>query len=231
MVSFSGKEITYQGVIENLNVLDYDYFFKIVNSMMTENVAEVLNSFDEILRKGFDPDIFINGIAEHLRNLLVCKDETTLSLLEVSDSLKKQYKEQAENATSSFLISGLSLANDCDVNYKMARNKRLHVEMSLIKMTYINRAVDLVNKGATAPIPAAVPTKTANFQSVPVPSIIKEPKATIPVAQPTKKQKETPKVEKKTRKLNDQGKLSVPSLQSTPSFSLDKIAADIDKAA
>ncbi len=230
MVSFSGKEITYQGVIENLNVLDYDYFFKIVSGMLTENVSEVLNAFDEILRKGFDPDIFINGLAEHLRNLLVCKDEATLNLLEISDSLKKQYQEQAENASLSFLLTGLSLANDCDVNYKMARNKRLHVEMSLIKMVYINRAVDLTKKGTPAPAPAAVPTKTANFQAAPVPTIIKEPKATIPVAQPTKPLKETPKPEKKTRKLNDSSKLSVPSLHNTPSFSLDKIAADIDKA-
>ena len=231
MVSFSGKEITYQGVIENLNVLDYDYFFKIVSAMLTENVSEVLNTFDEILRKGFDPDIFINGLAEHLRNILVCKDEATLSLLEISDSLKKQYQEQADNAPLSFLLTGLSLANNCDVNYKMARNKRLHVEMSLIKMTYINRAIDLTKQGIPAPAPAAIPTKTANFQAAPVPTIIKEPKATIPVAQPTKAVKETPKPEKKTRKLNDSNKLSVPSLHNTPSFSLDKIAADIDKAA
>ncbi len=239
MVSFSGKEITYQGVIENLNVLDYDYFFKIVNAMLTENVSEVLNSFDEILRKGFDPDIFINGLAEHLRNLLVCKDAATLSLLEISDSLKKQYQEQADSAPLSFLLTGLSLANDSDVNYKMARNKRLHVEMSLIKMTYINRAVDLTKQGIPASAPAAVPTKTANFQAAPVPTIIKEPKATIsveskakaPVVQPTKQKKDTPKEEKKTKKLNDSSKLSVASLQKTPSFSLDKIAADIDKAA
>lgn len=231
MVSFSGEEITYQGVIENLNVLDYDYFFKIVNAMLTENVSEVLTAFDEILRKGFDPDIFINGLAEHLRNLLVCKDEATLSLLEISDSLKTQYQEQADNAPLSFLLTGLSLANDCDVNYKMARNKRLHVEMTLIKMAYINRAVDLTKQGIPAPAPAAIPTKTANFQAAPVPSIVKEPKATIPVAQPTKVEKETPKPEKKARKLNDSSKLSVPSLHNTPSFSLDQIAADIDKAA
>jgi len=245
MVSFSGAEITYQGVIENLNVLDYDYFFKIVNAMLTENVAVVMNTFDEILRKGFDPDIFINGLAEHLRNVLVCKDETTLDLLEVSDSLKNQYQEQAQSAPASFLLSGLSLANDCDVNYKMARNKRLHVEMTLIKMTYINRAVDLTKQGITAP--AVAPVKTANFQAAPVPSIIKEPKATIalaqkkttpvepkveaPVVQPTKDKKETSKPEKKSRTLNDSSKLSVPSLHNTPSFSLDQIAADIDKAA
>ncbi len=239
MVSFSGEEITYQGVIENLNVLDYDYFFKIVNAMLTENIAEVLNTFDEILRKGFDPDIFINGLAEHLRNILVCKDETTLSLLEVSDSLKDQYQEQANNTPASFLLSSLSLANDCDVNYKMARSKRLHVEMTLIKMTYINRAVDLTKQGTPAVVSSAVPSKTANFQAAPVPSVIKEPKATIaleskeitPVVQPTKVEKEDPKPEKKARKLNDSNKLSVPSLHNTPSFSLDKIAADIDKAA
>ena len=141
----NGRSITYEHVIENLNVLDYDYFFKVIDAMLIESVSEVMLIFDDILKKGFEADIFINGLAEHLRNLLVCKDADTLRLLEVSDSLKKRYDEQAQIAPASFILTALNIANDCDVNFKMARNKRLHVEMALIKMAYINRAVKLAN--------------------------------------------------------------------------------------
>ncbi len=145
------RSISYEHVIENLNVLDYDYFFKVVDNMLTESVAEVMLVFDDILKKGFEADIFINGLAEHLRNLLVCKDVQTLQLLEVSDTLKDRYSQQAQITPASFILTALNIANDCDVNFKMARNKRLHVEMSLIKMTYINRAIKLAN----LPRPAA----------------------------------------------------------------------------
>ncbi|MGK0363605.1 MAG: DNA polymerase-3 subunit gamma/tau [Saprospiraceae bacterium] len=140
IVSFSGKKITYEDVISNLNVLDYDYFFKVTDALLTEDVSQLMLIFDDILRKGFEADIFINGLAEHLRNLLVCKDVATLQLLEVSDKLKDRYQQQANLAPTSFVLSALSLANDCDINFKMARNKRLHTEMALIKMAYIARA-------------------------------------------------------------------------------------------
>ena len=145
MTSVAGKKIDYDSVIENLNVLDYDYYFKVVGGMLTEDTAKVLLIFDEIFKKGFDPDIFINGLAEHLRNLLVCKDAKTLELLETSDALKKRYKEQATLTPNSFILTALNIAADCDINYKMARNKRLHVEMAVIKMTYIGRAIELAN--------------------------------------------------------------------------------------
>jgi len=144
------KTITYDHVIENLNVLDYDYYFKLVDAMLLEDVSKVLLIFDDILKKGFEADIFINGLADHLRNLLVCKDEATLQLLEVSDGLKDRYKEQATVAPGSFMLTALNISNDCDVNYKMARNKRLHVEMAIIKMAYISRAVTLSQQPAQA---------------------------------------------------------------------------------
>lgn len=146
IVSFSNDTIRYEDVIANLNVLDYDYYFQLINSLLVEDLAGVMNLFDRILRSGFEPDIFMLGLAEHLRNILVCKDAATLQLLEVSDTLKTRYQTQAEQAPSSFLLTALNLANDCDVNYKMARNKRLHVEMALIKMTYINRAVRMTQQ-------------------------------------------------------------------------------------
>lgn len=144
------KKITYDHVIENLNVLDYDYYFKLVDAMLLEDVSKVLLIFDDILKKGFEADIFINGMADHLRNVLVCKDQSTLQLLEVSDGLKERYQQQAQATPSSFLLTALNISNDCDINYKMARNKRLHVEMSIIKMTYIHRAINLSQQPAAS---------------------------------------------------------------------------------
>ncbi len=147
ITSFSGKKITYNDVIENLNVLDYDYYFQLTEALLGEDMSGLLNLFDQILRKGFEPDVFVTGLAEHLRNILVCKDATTLSLLEVGESLRERYRRQAALSPASFLLTGLGLANDCDINFKMARNKRLHVEMALLKMCYIQRAVQAAQNG------------------------------------------------------------------------------------
>ncbi|MEM1319121.1 MAG: DNA polymerase III subunit gamma/tau [Bacteroidota bacterium] len=167
MHSSSGKKITYDDVITNLNVLDYDYFFKIIDAFLIEDLSTVLLTFDDIQRKGFEADLFINGLAEHLRNLLVYKDPKTHTLLEVSDVLKGRYAQQATNSPAAFLLSCLSIANDCDVEYRMARNKRLHVEMALIKMVYINRAL----AGGELPSPAGsapLEKKTADASAAPV---------------------------------------------------------------
>ncbi|MCB9289920.1 MAG: DNA polymerase III subunit gamma/tau [Lewinellaceae bacterium] len=153
IVSFSGNRITYEDVITNLNVLDYDYYFQVVDALLVEDSSKILLLFDTILRNGFEPDIFMSGLAEHLRNLLVCKDEVTLQLLEVSEGLRGRYLQQARLAPAGLLLTALNLANDCDVNYKLARNKRLHVEMALIKMAYIPRAFQLAENGGAASIP------------------------------------------------------------------------------
>lgn len=151
IAAFSGKEIIYQDVIDNLNVLDYDYYFKFVDALLVEDMSTVMLTFDEVLKKGFDPDIFLNGLSEHLRNLLVAKDPQTIELLTLSEGLQQRYLEQAAKTSSTFLLTALNLANDCDIHYKTARNKRLHVEMSLIKMTYIQRAVDISNGAVSLP--------------------------------------------------------------------------------
>ncbi|WP_273444887.1 DNA polymerase III subunit gamma/tau [Neolewinella agarilytica] len=160
IVSFSGKEITYDGVIENLNVLDYDYFFRAVDAILTENRGGMLLLFDEILRKGFDEDLFLNGLAAHVRDLLVCKDEATLKLLEVGEKLKQRYHQQAALAPPALLLTILDIANDCDLGFRMARNKRLHVEMSLLKMTAVKRAFRneptvIASSSEASPAPAA----------------------------------------------------------------------------
>ncbi len=158
ITSFSGKEITYEAVIENLNVLDYDYFFRTVDQLLTEDRAGIMLLFDEVLNKGFDEDLFINGLAGHLRNLLVCKDTSTLSLLEGGEKLKERYHQQSALAPTDLLLTALNLANDCDVNFRLARNKRLHVEMCLLKMAAMRRAFSL----QTLPQAAAPEKKTAD---------------------------------------------------------------------
>ena len=186
MSSFAGGTITYDSVIENLNVLDYDYYFKVVEAMVTEDLSRVLLIFDEIFKKGFDPDIFINGLAEHLRNLLVCKDTKTLQLLDLSDGLKKQYHTQAQQVPASFILTALNIATDCDINYKMARHKRLHVEMAIIKMTYIGRAIELSNQTTT---PQASPEKkkleaadlTANDSTKAAPATASNQEQAVPI--------------------------------------------------
>lgn len=142
IVSFSIDKITYEDVIANLNVLDYDYYFKIVDALLVEDIPKILLTLDKIMRSGFDGDIFMNGLAEHLRNVLVTKDNQTVQLLSASESLKDRYIVQANLTPAPFIVSALNIANECDVNYKMARNKRLHIEMAMIKMAHLNRFIE-----------------------------------------------------------------------------------------
>jgi len=142
LFSFGEGNITYEATLNNLNILDYDYYFKIVDSFLLQDLATVLNQFQAIQQKGFEGDLFINGLGEHFRNLLVARDEQTVNLLEVSNNLKERYVNQAQTIDSGFLINALSVCNTADVNYKAAKNKRLHVEMALIKLNYLNNLID-----------------------------------------------------------------------------------------
>jgi len=137
IVSFSGKNITYQDVITNLNVLDYDYYFKLVDHFLKNEVAEVLLIFDEILNNGFDGHHFINGLSSHLRDLLVCTDTVTVQLLEVGGEIRDKYKAQSGKCSSEFLLDALQISNDCDYKYKTSQNKRLLVELALIKIAQL----------------------------------------------------------------------------------------------
>ena len=141
--SFSGGKLTYASVLENLNVLDYDYFFKVTEALLAENLSLSVRLFDEILKKGFEGDDFILGLCEHFRNLLFCKDEGTLRMLEVSDGLKQKYAVQSTLASADFLVNCLNIGNQCDVQYKVSKNKRLTVELTLIKMCYINSVLSI----------------------------------------------------------------------------------------
>lgn len=137
LVSFTGGRLTYTSVIENLNVLDYDYYFKITKAFLEGNYALALQLFDTILDKGFDAQHFITGLSSHLRDLLVCKDAATVKLLEVSDDIRAQYQSQAAEAPVDFIFEALEICSECDVNFRAARNKRLLVEIALIKLANV----------------------------------------------------------------------------------------------
>jgi len=138
LLSAGQGNITYQSTLDNLNILDYDYYFSIVDAFLSENIAEVLNKYNEIQQKGFDGDLFINGLANHLRNLLVAKDAATVSLLEVGKTIEEKYLQQAKATPANFILNALNVCNTADVQYKMAKNKRLHIEMALIRLNYLN---------------------------------------------------------------------------------------------
>jgi DNA polymerase-3 subunit gamma/tau len=146
MVAFTGNHLTYKQVVENLHVLDYDYYFKLTDCFLDQRLPEVMVIFDDILKKGFDAHNFIIGLGEHLRNLLVSKDPQTLSLLEVSDNLKQKYGQQSANVTVQFLLKSLSLISKTDVNYKSAKNQRLLVEMALMQLSYLTAPVEAEKK-------------------------------------------------------------------------------------
>ena len=133
VVSYTGGNITYQKVIENLNVLDYDYYFRLVDFMLDKKISESLLLYNDILGKGFDGAPFISGLASHLRDLLVCRDPQTAQLLETSDDIRQRYVEQARRCKPQWLYRAIRLCNDCDQSYRTSRNKRLQVELTLIE--------------------------------------------------------------------------------------------------
>ena len=189
IVSFSSKNVNYKSVIDNLNILDYDYYFKLTDAILSEDVANALLLFDEILSNGFDGNHFITGLASHFRNLLVCKDASTLKLLEVSEGIRQKYTIQSQLAPLSFLISALNISNQCDLNYKTSKNQRLQVELTLIKLCHIPAAVNLSTAGIPAMQDGQVKKKlnpvdeplisevTLPIQetSIPIPAIVSEP--------------------------------------------------------
>ncbi|MEJ8816560.1 DNA polymerase III subunit gamma/tau [Lacibacter sp. H407] len=146
IVSFTNGELTYQNTLEHLNILDADYFFKLLEAMQQQQLADAMLLFDDINRKGFEGDMVLNAMAEFFRNLLVCKDEKVANLLEVVESFKDKYTSASKKTSASYIISALNVLNEAEINYKQARNKRLHVELALIKLTYLQQALDLTDK-------------------------------------------------------------------------------------
>lgn len=189
IVTFAGDNVTYKAVIENLNILDYDYYFKVTSQILSSDISSCLLTFNEILGNGFDGHNFIGGLAEHFRNLLVSQDPSTLQLLEVGVNIREKYKSQSQECGKQFLLSALDICNKCDLNYRISRNQRLLVELTLMQLSSLNQrsgASDLTEKKTLIAPPVAnpagqqIPSKPVNHQP-PAPS--SKPAVQPPVAQ------------------------------------------------
>ena len=169
IVSFTGGKLDYANTLEHLNILDEDYYFKLFGQMQEQLLAEALLLFDEINQKGFEGDTLLEGFAEFMRNLLVSKDAKAATLLEVADDFKQKYLQYAQQVSTGWLIAALNILNDAIINYKQARNKRLHIEMVIIKLSYLQQAVQLIAEDQ--PIgkkKIADNTKAVLFRSLPL---------------------------------------------------------------
>ena len=176
VVSFTGGHITYQSVIENLNVLDYEYYFKLTDHFLENKVGDALLLLNDVLSKGFDGSHFITGLSSHFRDLLVSKDPATLPLLEVGASIRQRYQTQAQKCPLPFLYRAMKLCNDCDLNYRASKNKRLLVELTLIQVAQITAEGDDIANGHS-PKQVIKPIFTQ-------PAATQQPQATPAVPQP-----------------------------------------------
>ncbi len=143
IVSFTTGEVTYQNTLEHLNILDHDYYFKLLDCLTMQDLAGAMLLYDEINRKGFEGDLVLNGLAEFMRNILVCKDARAVTLLDVVEGMQTKYTQTADKVSTAYLVSALNILNESEINYKMARNKRLHVELALIKLNFLQQAIEL----------------------------------------------------------------------------------------
>ena len=206
VVSFTGGHITYKSVIENLNVLDYEYYFKLTDFFLDNKVGDALLLLNDVLNKGFDGSHFITGLSSHLRDLLVSKDTVTLPLLEVGASIRERYQAQAQKCPLPFLYRAMKLCNDCDLNYRASKNKRLLVELTLIQVAQLTAEGDDVSSGrspkqvikpiftqpaaaqqpqATAAMPQQTVQPAVQTNSTPQPAATQHSNATTPHATPT----------------------------------------------
>lgn len=177
VTSFCGNHITYAEAIKNLNVLDYDYFFRTVDALREGDVRQAFLIFDDVLNKGFEGQHFISGLASHFRDLLMSRDEATLPLLEVSQSIAAKYKAQAAQCAPAWLYRAIDLATDTDINYRLSRNKRLHVEAALIRLATIDLTqpkkaeseLPVISKSVVASTPTTVSAQPNPATTVPAP--------------------------------------------------------------
>ncbi|MBO5013915.1 MAG: DNA polymerase III subunit gamma/tau [Paludibacteraceae bacterium] len=177
LVSFCGTSISYEQAIEVLNVLDTDYYFRLVNAALMGNVSEALLLLNEVLVKGFDAGHFVTGFAQHLRDVLVSKDVATVKLLETSDAIRQHYQEQAQRCAAKWLYNALDIMNTCDINYRTAKNKRLTVELALVKLCRLTEVpVQEVQKVQSNNVQTATPAA----QPAPRPATIPQPTAVVP---------------------------------------------------
>jgi DNA polymerase-3 subunit gamma/tau len=147
---FSNHRIHYADAVQNLNILDYDYFFKLTDFFLTEDTSSALLTFHEILQKGFDGENFLDGLSDHFRDLLVAKDAATVVLMDFSENIKKRYSDQAPYTPASFLVSALAVLNEATIQYRTSRNKRLTVELALIKLCHLHHLIEVSRESSPA---------------------------------------------------------------------------------
>ncbi len=152
IVSFTNGVVTYLNTLEHLNILDHDYYFRLLETQMQQDMAGSMLLYDEINRKGFEGDLVLNGYAEFIRDVLVCQNPKAASLLEVVEGMQTKYTETAKSVSPAYLIGALNILNEAEINYRMARNKRLHVEMTMIKLTFLQQAIELSFDNNTASV-------------------------------------------------------------------------------
>ena len=172
LVAFCGKEISYEQAIEVLNVLNSEYYFRLVDAALKCGVSDALLLLNEVLQKGFDAGHFITGFAQHLRDVLVCKDAATAQLLETSDAIRQHYQQQATRCTVRWIFNALEIVNTCDINYRTARNKRLTVELALVKLCRLLEVAEAPGPEVQRPQPTSAPSRPVAPapQSAPTPS-------------------------------------------------------------
>jgi DNA polymerase-3 subunit gamma/tau len=175
LVNSTGHDLTYKSVIEHLNVLDFEFYFRITEALLTGNVSTALLTLNEVIENGFDGQHFLTGLSSHLRNILVCKDAATVKLLEVSQVLRTRFLEQSKICPLDFIIRSLDIANKCDLSYRASSNKRLHIEIALLQMTRMNPQSS--NQG----LPASQPQQPGTPVTTPQP--FRAPETTTPVVQ------------------------------------------------
>ena len=181
LVSFCGTTISYEQAIEVLNVLDTDYYFRLVDAALTQNVSAALLLLNEVLVKGFDAGHFVTGFAQHLRDVLVSKDAATTQLLETSDAIRQRYQEQAKHCNAKWLFNALDIMNTCDIQYRTAKNKRLTVELALVKLC---RLMEPVEVPVAQPVQKPAPTPAAKPAAAPAAPVSAPQPAPQPAAQP-----------------------------------------------
>jgi DNA polymerase-3 subunit gamma/tau len=198
IVSFTGGSLTYQNTLEHLNILDEDYFFKMLESMQAKDLAASMVLYDEINRKGFEGDMVLNGFAEFIRNILVCKDPKSAALLEVVEGMQDKYTSAAAAMGMSYLVSALNILNEAEINYKMARNKRLHVELTLIKLNFLQEAIELASENGSIVKkkridgPVAIRTKSIPSIQIAAPPVSNKQSATLTIQKEVVKQEQAP---------------------------------------
>ena len=187
IVSFAGNNVTYKDVIDNLNILDYDYYFKVTDAILNSNISNALLIFNEILNNGFDGHNFVAGMGDHFRNLLVSKDPETLQLLEVGNNIKDKYKEQSGKCSLTILIKGLTILNKTDISYKSSKNHRLQVELALMQLCSLTSIGNEAEKKNDIGLQLKS-SNTATTAKSAAPAPIEKPKAeAISTSQPIQK--------------------------------------------